>query len=34
MEEAPRLTGVRVRQVGDDLVIEGRLRPIWVPEGA
>jgi diaminohydroxyphosphoribosylaminopyrimidine deaminase/5-amino-6-(5-phosphoribosylamino)uracil reductase len=34
MEDAPRLTGVRVRQVGDDLVIEGRLRPIWVPEGA
>ncbi len=32
MEEAVRLTAVRVRQLGSDVVIEGRVRPIELPE--
>lgn len=34
MDRALRLLNVTVRQLGDDLVIEGRLRPVEIPEGA
>lgn len=33
MEQAARLRDLRVRQVGTDVVIEGRLRPLEIPEG-
>jgi diaminohydroxyphosphoribosylaminopyrimidine deaminase/5-amino-6-(5-phosphoribosylamino)uracil reductase len=28
LEDAPRLSGVRVERVGEDIAISGRLRPI------
>jgi len=33
MEQAVRLREMQVRQVGTDVVIEGRLRPLEIPEG-